>query len=31
VKVLVVVEDDPDVQFLITAVFSMDCRFTLAA
>jgi DNA-binding NarL/FixJ family response regulator len=31
VKVLVVVEDDPDVQFLVETVFSMDSRFTLAA
>jgi response regulator of citrate/malate metabolism len=30
VKVLVVVEDDPDVQFLVETIFSMDCRFTLA-
>ena len=30
-KVLVVVEDDPDVQFLVETVFSMDSRFTLAA
>ena len=29
-KVLVVVEDDPDVQFLVETIFSMDCRFTLA-
>jgi len=29
-KVLVVVEDDPDVQFLLEAIFSMDSRFTLA-
>jgi len=26
VKVLVVVEDDPDVQFLVETIFSMDCR-----
>jgi len=30
VKALVVVEDDPDVQFLVETIFSMDCRFTLA-
>ena len=30
-KVLVVVEDDPDVQFLEETIFSMDARFTLAA
>lgn len=29
-KVLVVVEDDPDVQFLVQTIFSMDSRFTLA-
>lgn len=29
-KVLVVVEDDPDVQLLIEAIFSMDSRFTIA-
>ena len=29
-KVLVVVEDDPDVQFLVETIFSMDSRFTLA-
>jgi DNA-binding NtrC family response regulator len=29
VKVLVVVEDDPDVQFLVETIFSMDARFTL--
>jgi DNA-binding NarL/FixJ family response regulator len=28
-NVLVVVEDDPDVQFLVEAIFSMDARFTL--
>ena len=28
-KVLVVVEDDPDVQFLIETVFSEDGRFTV--
>jgi response regulator of citrate/malate metabolism len=28
VKVVVVVEDDPDVQFLVETIFSMDCRFT---
>jgi len=27
---LVVVEDDPDVQFLIETVFSLDSRFSLA-
>jgi CheY-like chemotaxis protein len=31
VKVLVVVENDPDVQFLVETIFSMDARFTLAA
>src|SRR5664280_3146687 len=31
VKVLVVVEDDPDVQFLVETIFSMDARLTLAA
>jgi DNA-binding NarL/FixJ family response regulator len=30
VRVLVVVEDDPDVQFLVETIFSMDFRFTLA-
>jgi DNA-binding NarL/FixJ family response regulator len=30
VKVFVVVEDDPDVQFLVETIFSMDARFTLA-
>jgi two-component system response regulator DesR len=29
-KVLVVVEDDPDVQLLIESIFSMDSRFTIA-
>ena len=28
-KVLVVVEDDPDVQFLVETIFSMGSRFTL--
>ena len=28
-KVLAIVEDDPDVQFLVETIF-MDCRFTLA-
>jgi len=28
-KILVVIEDDPDVQFLIEAIFSMDPRFTI--
>ena len=28
-KVLVVIEDDPDVQFLIEAIFSMDPRFSV--
>ncbi len=28
-KVFVVVEDDPDVQFLVETIFSMDARFTL--
>jgi len=31
VKVVVVVEDDPDVQFLVETIFSMDSRFALAA
>jgi DNA-binding NarL/FixJ family response regulator len=31
VNVLVVVEDDPDVRFLVGTIFSMDSRFTLAA
>lgn len=30
VKILVVVEDDPDVQFLIETIFSMDDRFSVA-
>jgi DNA-binding NarL/FixJ family response regulator len=30
-KVLVVVEDDPDVRFLIETIFSMDNRFALRA
>jgi DNA-binding NtrC family response regulator len=30
VKVLVVVGDDPDVQFLVETIFSIDSRFTLA-
>jgi DNA-binding NarL/FixJ family response regulator len=29
-KVLVVVEDDPDVQFLVETIFAMDSRFALA-
>ena len=29
-KILVVIEDDPDVQSLIEAIFSMDSRFTVA-
>jgi CheY-like chemotaxis protein len=29
-RVLVVVEDDPDAQFLVEAIFSMDTRFALA-
>jgi len=29
VKVLVIVEDDPDVQFLVEAIFSTDSRFTV--
>ena len=28
-KILVVVEDDPDVQFLVEAIFAMDPRFTI--
>ena len=28
-KILVVVEDDPDVQFLVKSIFSMDPRFTV--
>jgi DNA-binding NarL/FixJ family response regulator len=30
-KILVVIEDDPDVQFLIEAIFAMDPRFTVTA
>lgn len=30
VKILVVVEDDPDVQFLIESIFAMDDRFSVA-
>ena len=30
-KVLTVVENDPDVAFLVEAIFSMDSRFTVAA
>src|SRR5664280_1090361 len=30
-KILVVVEDDPDVQFLVEAIFAMDPRFTTTA
>lgn len=30
VKVLVVVEDDPDVQLLIESIFAMDGRFSVA-
>ena len=30
-KVLVVVEDDPDVQFLVETIFAMDSRFALAS
>src|SRR5664280_1990672 len=30
-KILVVVEDDPDVQFLVEAIFAMDPRFTITA
>ena len=30
-KVLAVVEDDPDVAFLVETIFSMDSRFTVAA
>jgi DNA-binding NarL/FixJ family response regulator len=29
-KILVVIEDDPDVQFLIEAIFAMDPRFSIA-
>jgi response regulator of citrate/malate metabolism len=29
-NVLVVVEDNPDVRFLVETIFSMDSRFTLA-
>ena len=29
-QVLVVVEDDPDVQFLVESIFSMDPRFNAA-
>jgi DNA-binding NarL/FixJ family response regulator len=28
-KILIVIEDDPDVQFLIEAIFSMDPRFSV--
>lgn len=28
-KILVVIEDDPDVQFLIEAIFAMDPRFSV--
>jgi DNA-binding NarL/FixJ family response regulator len=28
-RILVVIEDDPDVQFLIEAIFAMDPRFTI--
>lgn len=28
--VLFVIEDDPDVQFLVETIFSMDSRFTIA-
>jgi DNA-binding NarL/FixJ family response regulator len=28
-RILVVIEDDPDVQFLIEAIFAMDPRFTV--
>jgi CheY-like chemotaxis protein len=31
VNVLVVVEDDPEVQFLVETIFSMDSRSTPAA
>jgi DNA-binding NarL/FixJ family response regulator len=31
VKVLAVVKDDPNVRFLVEAIFSMDARFTLTA
>jgi DNA-binding NarL/FixJ family response regulator len=30
-KILVVVEDDPDVQFLVEAIFAMDPRFSVTA
>jgi DNA-binding NarL/FixJ family response regulator len=30
-KILVVIEDDPDVQFLVEAIFAMDPRFTVTA
>jgi DNA-binding NarL/FixJ family response regulator len=29
-KILVVIEDDPDVQFLIEAIFAMDPRFSVS-
>ena len=29
-KILVVIEDDPDVQFLIEAIFSLDPRFRVS-
>ncbi|MEP7192854.1 MAG: response regulator [Actinomycetota bacterium] len=28
-KILVVIEDDPDVQFLVEAIFAMDPRFSI--
>jgi DNA-binding NarL/FixJ family response regulator len=30
-KILVVIEDDPDVQFLIEAIFAMDPRFNVTS
>lgn len=30
-KILVVIEDEPDVQFLVKAIFSMDPRFTVTS
>ena len=29
-KILIVIEDDPDVQFLIEAIFAMDPRFSVS-
>ncbi|HEY5247388.1 MAG TPA: hypothetical protein VIJ15_02900, partial [Dermatophilaceae bacterium] len=29
-KILIVIEDDPDVRFLIEAIFAMDPRFSVS-